>query len=184
MITIMSDDIVSVVASHARRARCLDKGAYLFHQGDAVKSVFVVTKGSIELMRFHEEGNSLVLQRAGAATFLAEASVYSQFYHCDAVVSETCVVREMSRSAFLAMLAERPETYELWAGHLARQVQAARYRSEILTRRSVSGRLDGWLAWKDGRLPAKGQWKSVAEEIGVSAEALYRELARRRKRRT
>jgi hypothetical protein len=31
-------------------------------------------------------------------------------------------------------------------------------------------------------LPPKGEWKSVAEQIGVSPEALYRELSRRRKR--
>lgn len=32
----------------------------------------------------------------------------------------------------------------------------------------------------DSGLPAKGEWKSVAQQIGVSPEALYREIARRR----
>lgn len=181
MIAIMFDNIVLAVAAHAARSRRLEKGAYLFHQGDEVKSVFVVAEGSVELTRFQKGGASLVLQRAGPGTFVAEASVYSRLYHCDAVVAETCLVQEMSRAAFLAMLAGTPEISELWAAHLASQVQSARYRSEILARKSVSERLDGWLAWKDGDLPPKGKWKSVAEQMGVSPEALYRELARRRK---
>jgi CRP-like cAMP-binding protein len=181
MIIIMIDSIVSVVASRCERVRYVEKGAFLFHQGDAVKSVFAVMEGTVELTRFQEGGASLVLQRADSGTFLAEASVYSPFYHCDAIVAETCMISELNRTAFLAILAEQHEIQELWAAHLARQVQSARYRSEILARRKVSERLEGWLTWKDAGLPAKGEWKSVAEEIGVSPEALYRELARRRK---
>lgn len=176
----MSYHIAAVVAARAKRRRSLEKGAYLFHQGDAVKSVFVVISGGVELTRFQTGGVPLVLQRAGPDTFLAEASVYSPAYHCDALATEPSVVCEMKRAAFLAMLADTPGISEIWATHLAREVQSARYRSEILTRRSVAERLDGWLAWKGGNLPPKGRWRSVADQIGVSPEALYRELAKRR----
>jgi hypothetical protein len=30
-------------------------------------------------------------------------------------------------------------------------------------------------------LPSKGEWKALAEDIGVSPEALYRELSKRRR---
>jgi hypothetical protein len=40
-------------------------------------------------------------------------------------------------------------------------------------------RLEAWLAWNDGVLPTKGAWKHLAEELGVSPEALYREITRR-----
>lgn len=181
MIEIMSDDIVAVVAAHAEKRRALVKGAYLFHRGDRVRSVFVVVSGGIDLTRFQEGGAPLVLQRAGPGSFLAEASVYSPVYHCDALAAERSVVCEMNRPAFLALLAEAPGVANLWAGHLAREVQAARYRAEILTRRGVADRLDGWLAWQGGVLPLKGAWKTIADQIGVSPEALYRELAKRRK---
>ena len=39
---------------------------------------------------------------------------------------------------------------------------------------------DRWLFSYGKRMPAKGAWKSLAHQIGVSPEALYRELARRR----
>jgi CRP-like cAMP-binding protein len=182
MMVIMFDNIVSVLASLGERKRHFKKGAHLFHQGDPVRLVFVVIEGSVELTRYQQGGNSLILQRAGSGTFLAEASVYSEVYHCDAIVAETCTTLEMNRTAFMELLASQPEIHEVWAAHLARQVQSARYRSEILARKNVSERLDGWLAWKDGKLPARGRWRSVAEEISVSPEALYRELSKRRKR--
>jgi len=39
-------------------------------------------------------------------------------------------------------------------------------------------RLDAWLAWH-GDLPSKGDWARLVDEIGVSPEALYREMAKR-----
>ncbi len=46
--------------------------------------------------------------------------------------------------------------------------------------KKVSERLDAWLDWRSGDFPARGEWKEIAAEIGVSPEALYRELATRK----
>jgi CRP-like cAMP-binding protein len=64
--------------------------------------------------------------------------------------------------------------------HLGREVRNARQRVEIASLRKVSDRLDAWLAWNEDRLPAKGSRGQLAREMGVSPEALYRELANRR----
>jgi CRP-like cAMP-binding protein len=69
---------------------------------------------------------------------------------------------------------------ETWTAHLAHEVQAARIRSEVLSLKTVAARLSAWLAWV-GELPAKGEWKQLAEQIGVSPEALYREIAKARR---
>ena len=180
MIAIMSNALYSALCSLAPVSREIEKGTYLFHQGDPVQSVFVVASGCIELTRFQEDGKPLVLQRAVAQSFLAEASVYSQAYHCDAIVTETGAVHEMKRADFRKLLVQDADVSDLWASHLAGEVQAARYKSEILSRKTVAERLTSWLTWKNGQLPEKGAWKSVAHQIGVSPEALYRELAKRR----
>ena len=78
-------------------------------------------------------------------------------------------------------LSERPELAEAWASYLAHEVQRARLQAEILSLKTVTTRLSAWIAWH-GALPSKGQWSLVAQEIGVSAEALYREIAHRRRR--
>ena len=66
-----------------------------------------------------------------------------------------------------------------WAMHLSGEVRNARLRSEILTLKTVAERLDAWLADR-GQLPERGNWKAIAQEIGTSPEALYREIARHR----
>jgi hypothetical protein len=43
----------------------------------------------------------------------------------------------------------------------------------------VHDRLEGWLDWNGGKLPSRGKWKKLASEIGVTPEALYRELAKK-----
>ena len=45
--------------------------------------------------------------------------------------------------------------------------------------KKVSDRVDAWLTLNDGELLSKGQWKGMAAQIRVSAEALYRELSTR-----
>jgi hypothetical protein len=47
----------------------------------------------------------------------------------------------------------------------------------------VAARLDAWIASNDGNVLGKREWKIVASQIGVSPEALYRELAKRRSNR-
>lgn len=63
--------------------------------------------------------------------------------------------------------------------YLAREVWQARFRSELLSLKTVAARLEEWLNWQCGGLPPKGEWKTLAEQLGVSPEALYREIARR-----
>ena len=70
------------------------------------------------------------------------------------------------------------ELAKVWSAKLAHSLQLARLQSEIRGLRTVAERLDAWL--DDKPLPPKGEWQRVAQELGVSREALYRELAKRR----
>lgn len=180
MIIIMFDDIPSLLESRRARRREIDEGGYLFHQGDPVASVFAVRSGSVELTRHQRDGGIIVLQRARGGSVLAEASIYSNVYHCNAIAAAASVVLEIPRDVFLKLLDDRGFAGR-WAAHLARETQAARYRSEILVRRTVAERLDGWLDWPGNELPPRGRLRELAAQLGVSPEALYRELARRRK---
>ena len=178
----MSATFVQQFIVRSDKCRSLAQDAFLFHQGDPVNSVFVVEEGLIELVRQQQDGKSLVLQRAVCHSALAEASVYSDNYHCAAIAALPSRVFELRKSAFLACLQEDMTFFGMWASHLAREVQAARYRSEILSLKTVAERLDSWLSWPGNHLPEKGQWKNIAVQIGVSPEALYRELSLRQRK--
>jgi CRP-like cAMP-binding protein len=100
-------------------------------------------------------------------------------YHCDARAETAALTWAIPRATLRTRLQQDPELAVVWARHLAREVQQARLQAEILFLKTVAARLDAWIAWH-GSLPAKGRWSVVAQQIGVSPEALYRELARRR----
>ena len=180
MIVIMSEIFVEQLIVMGERQHTLAQGTCFFHQGDKVTTVYVVKEGLVELTRHQQDGTSIVLQRATRQTVLAEASVYSENYHCDALVALPATLWEIPKATFIKRLREDDAFSNLWAAYLAREVQGARYRCEIMSRKTVTERLDGWLAWHGNKLPEKGQWKGVARQIGVSPEALYRELAKRR----
>jgi CRP-like cAMP-binding protein len=179
MTVIMSPDLISLLASLAPRPARFPPGAALFHRDDAVQVVHLVRSGTIHLRRPQADGTPLVLQRAIAGAILAEASVFSDRYHCDAVALTAAETAFIPRAALRTLLATNGAFALAWAHHLAREVQQARLQAEILALRTVSARLDAWAAWH-GTLPPKGEWASLAAAIGVSPEALYREIARRR----
>jgi CRP-like cAMP-binding protein len=165
-------------------ARRLVAGAYLFHRDDEVRSLFLVERGAVELCRHVADGKPAILQRAGPGAVLAEASVYSRRYHCDAVAADDSAVLEIPRSRFLRAIDDDAAFARNWMEHLARQAQAARQRAETLTLKTVAQRLNAWLAFHGGSLPPKGARMALARDIGVSPEALYREIARRSSRKT
>ena len=157
----------------------LDAGAPLFHAGDEVRAMAYVHEGRIDLTRHTSEGGVIVLQRAGPGEVVSEASAYSATYHCDARAGCTSSVSLVPVPEFRRRLASDAALADLWAAHLARSVQATRLRAEIRSLRTVCERLDAWLGAR-GPLPPKGAWQDLAAELGVTREALYRELARRR----
>lgn len=159
----------------------LDASAPLFHVGDPVRRMYQVVDGRVGLTRQTRAGAGVTLQQAESGHVIAEASAYADVYHCDARVIDDSVLRSVPVAAFRARLAQDPEAAEAWAAYLARAVQSARMRSEIRTLRTVAERLDAWLG-ETGTVPEKGTWMRLAGELGVTREALYRELSRRRRR--
>ncbi|MEX0365329.1 MAG: Crp/Fnr family transcriptional regulator [Ruegeria sp.] len=154
-------------------------GETVFRTGSAVSHVFLVCSGHTELIRRLPSGDQAILQRASAGHIIAEASVYAARYHCDCVASERTELASLPRDTFRAALRSDTRLAEAWASHLAHSVQRARMQSEIRSLKTVAERLDAWMA-EYGTLPEKGQWQGLANELSVSREALYRELARRR----
>lgn len=172
------DDFVATIFSGAETLE-LESGAFLFHAGDPVRFVHLVEAGRLTLERVQASGQIACFQRAGVGDVLAEASVYARAYHCDARVLSDARLRRVRKQDFVRRIDNNPILANAWAAHLARTVQRARLIAEIRSLKTVRDRLDAWLGeYKD--VPTKGQWQSLAHELAVSPEALYRELAKRR----
>ena len=174
MIAIMLDELFET-------ASLLDhtEGTTLFRAGDKAEFIFQVVEGSVLLERHLPDGRTVCQQRAGAGDVVAEASLYADTYHCSARCGRNTILRAVRIPEFKGLLAKSTSLASEWAAHLAQKVQHARLISEIRGLRSVADRLDAWLAAYP-QMPQKGLWQTVADEIAVSREALYRELAKRR----
>lgn len=152
---------------------------HLFRRDDPVQSMFLIEAGAVRLVRTQRGGGAVVLQLASAGSILAEASLFTPGYHCDAMAAEPVTATVVARRALRRLFLTSPEFAQAWATHLSDEVRRVRRRAEILSLRTVGERLDAWIA-ENGELPEKGGWKGVALEIAASPEALYREIARRR----
>ena len=177
MIEIMSDFLDRLFFD--TRLRALEAGQSLFLSGDEAAFVYRVRAGRIVLNRTTPKGTALLLQTAREGDVVAEASAYSERYHCDATALEPSTVETVSKADFRRMLSADRDLAEAWERRLAHAVQDARMKSEIRTLRTVAERLDAWHSLNGDALPPKGRWQELAGELGVSREALYRELARR-----
>ena len=178
MIEIMHSAIASLFDSVP--VRHWEAGQTLFRVGDRPKLLHFVVSGRVALARMLEDGTELTLHSATSGDVLAEASAYTQTYHCYARAIVASQTRAVDLTEFRAAVDRQPRIAAAWAADLARAVQQARFRIEVRSLRTVRARLDAWLseghAW-----PPSSPLQDIAGEIGVTREALYRELARRRR---
>lgn len=154
-------------------------GQTLFRSGDLPVVLHMVTLGRIVLHRTLEDGTDLVLHRAVATDMVAEASVYAQVYHWDARAIIPSTKRSLEMQALHVTRRTRPDLAEAWAADFARKVQQARFCIEVRSLRTVRARIDAWLS-EGNAWPPDGPIQGIAAEIGVTSEAPYRELGRRR----
>lgn len=158
----------------------LGRGHVVFQRDDKVTSAYLVLSGAVALARVLPNGDSLVLNTARAGDLLAEASVFAPAYHCYAIVQEAAEVLVLRRSVLSDRLQGDPHSLFGLLGDTAREIQRLRSQIEILRLKRVSERLDAWLVFNAA--PDTGKWVDVANAIGVSPAALYRELAVRKVR--
>jgi CRP-like cAMP-binding protein len=180
MIAIMTSDHVDRLLVHAERDIRVADGGRVFGSGEAVRFLFVVREGGVRMLRRQRDGSLLVLQRARPGELVAEASLFAPRYHCEAVADGPTVLARIPKPAVAEQLLADPGWLKAFAAHLAAEVQRTRGRAEVLSLKRVGERVDAWLALNGGAAPDRGRWADWANELAVSPEALYRELARRR----
>lgn len=157
----------------ALRSIQLSAGKTLFRMGDQPKGFYYVAEGEVHLLRHLESGDTLPIHRAFAGDFFAEASLFSEGYHCDAVAQSDSKLVMIDRVETLKFLDDHPVFAREVTAHLARQVQNYRRLLELRSIRSAKDRV--LAAVQEGLL--KGQIKSFATQIGLTQEATYRALS-------
>jgi CRP-like cAMP-binding protein len=153
-------------------------GQTVFRAGTRPSKIFWVLDGEVRLVRRSREGAEIVLQRASAG-FVAEASLDSPVYHCDAVAATASQLLAFPINRFRQALVEDRRFRAFWMGRLAREVHALRSQSERLALHSAAERIEHYIESEgsNGRLELSRTRKAWAAELGLTHEALYRALS-------
>lgn len=121
----------------------------------------------------------IVLHDARPGELFAEAALFSEAYHCNAIAVQRSRVRVYDKAAALAGLDEASAGRALVA-FMAGQLQRLRGRLELRNIRSARERVFQFLetqAGRSGEFVLCGDLQDIAEELGLTREALYRALA-------
>eukprot|EP01042_Synura_sphagnicola_P013321 gene13321-16914_t len=86
------------------------RGQTLFAAGDATRGFFGVREGRVRLVRFSADGRETALFTAGPGERFAEASLFAERYHCDAVAVSDAVVACYPKTACLERLSDDAPT--------------------------------------------------------------------------
>jgi CRP-like cAMP-binding protein len=161
--------------------RTLQAGQTLFRMGSRTRGLYELVNGNVRLVRVDSTGREAVLFVASPGDTLAEASLFSARYHCDAIASTGAIVRLYPKLAILAEFERDPKAAQAFMAMLARQVMSLRARLQLLNIRSARDRVRDYIvlnAGPDGQtVSLSGTLKDLAADLGLTHEALYRTLA-------
>ncbi|KAB0264592.1 Crp/Fnr family transcriptional regulator [Microvirga brassicacearum] len=119
--------------SRVARRLSLSPGETLFCRGDEPKGLFIVESGEVRLSRVDLEGREITLFRAFDGDPVAEASLFSNAYHCDATAAAPTVVQLFPKAALLEAFDHDPPAARGFMAMLARQVMSLRTRLAAAT---------------------------------------------------
>lgn len=175
--------------SEAVHALCtlkhLKKGTLLFKTGKKPEWMYFVLSGEVTLERLSQNGDSVVLQRTRHG-FVSEASLQSPKYHCDAVVVANSEIIQIPIQTLADALSTDPAFAGRWINMLNQEVKRLRLQCERLSMKSVKDKVLHLIntEGQNGKYQVSTGLKSLAGELGITHEAMYRTLAALEKSKT
>ena len=169
----MLQEPFSRIPQHALFQSSLPQGSLVFRRSEPTSGMFFLVSGEVQLVRYGADGAEIIIHRAFAGESFAEASLFSDAYHCDALANTQCELIRMDRVEVLKLLKDNSEFAVAVTTHLSKQVQSYRGLIELRSIKSAEQRV--LVAVTEGRL--KGSIKAFAGQIGLTHESTYRALA-------
>ncbi len=154
--------------------KSLDKGDYLFREGDTAHGFYVVQKGAINVHRVNAAGKEQVIHIFRAGESFAEATLATLVgYPADARAVESSQVLLVQKSGFLGLLKRQPELALRMLASMSLHLRVLVGQLEDMTLKDVETRLANWLL---KRCPDPGSEKPVTIELRTTKRVLAAEL--------
>lgn len=173
--------LLELFGEDTAESRNYGAGSRIFRQGDRVRHLFAVVRGQVQLERQTLEGRSVSMYRAEVGECFAEAALYSDTYHCNAVATKPSRVLLFPADQVRQAIRSNSATAEAFISRLAQQVRDLRSRLELRNVLSARDRILHYLllvAGDSNEVTLETPLKAIASELGLAHETLYRELAR------
>jgi CRP/FNR family transcriptional regulator len=167
--------------------KALERGDYLFREGDASHGFYVVQKGAVNVHRVNPAGKEQVIHIFRAGESFAEATLAtSSGYPADALAVETSQVLLVQKAGFLSLLQRQPELALRMLAAMSMHLRVLVGQLEDLTLKDVETRLANWLVKRcpnsDSAEPVTIEIKTtkrvLAAELGTVSETFSRTLAK------
>jgi len=172
--------------------KSLDKGGYLFREGDPARGFYVVQRGAVNIHRVNAAGKEQVIHVFRAGDSFAEIVLASATgYPADARAIEPTQVLLVEKAGMLALVKRQPELALRMLGSMSGHLRALVAQLEDLTLKDVETRLANWLVKRcpdpTGGKPANIELKMakrvLAAELGTVSETFSRTLAKFREQK-
>ena len=157
----------------AAKLKEVAESSCLFRQGDNPHCFYFLEQGEVRMTRHTLAGEEVVIHTAYAGETFAEASLFSDQYHCDAFTKQASKLWMIDKQAVLVLSLEDADFSLALTARFARQVQVLRRHKELLAIRSASERV--YVALSEGMLQTN--IKQFAASIGLTHEVVYRALS-------
>lgn len=170
----------------------LEKGEYLFREGDPSRGFYIVQKGAINVHRVSSAGKEQVIHVFRTGESFAEATLAAnQGYPGDARAVTSSQVLLVQREGFLGLLRQRPDLALRMLGSMSSHLRVLVGQLEDLTLKDVETRLANWLLKRcpDPNSPRPATIdltvtkRVLAAELGTVSETFSRTLAKFREQR-
>jgi CRP/FNR family transcriptional regulator len=165
----------------------LDKGDYLFREGDRSEGLYIVQKGAINVHRVNAAGKEQVIHLFRPIESFAEGTLATKTgYPADARAIEPTTVLLIPKNDFVDLLRKRPELALRMLGSMSQHLRVIVGLLDDLTLKDMETRLANWLLKRCPRPIGDraveielGRTKRVlAAEMGTTSETLSRTLAK------
>jgi len=154
--------------------KSLEKGDYLFHEGDPARGFYVVQRGAVNVHRVSAAGKEQVIHVFRAGESFAEVALATETgYPADARAIEPTQVLLVQKDGILALLKRQPELALRMLGSMSSHLRVLVGQLEDLTLKDVETRLANWLV---KRCPNPQSDQPVSVELAITKRMLAAEL--------
>lgn len=167
-----AEDLESVAAITVPKP--LNRGDYLFREGETARGFYVVQQGAINVHRVGGSGKEQVIHVFRPGESFAEATLATETgYPADARAIESSLVLLVQKQDFIALLRRHPGLALRMLGSMSLHLRVLVSRLDDLTLKDVETRLANWLV---KRCPDPASDRPVDIELTMTKRVLAAEL--------